>query len=588
MSYRVEKNVMVPMRDDVTLCTDLFLPEGGPAPALIIRMGYSKEMFEKLSLPLIPNVLSLVEAGYAIVYQECRGTYGSGGVFRPLVDDPDDGVDTLEWTVKQPWCDGNVGSYGLSYHGMTQWATASQAPSGLKAMAVAASTTDLFRAPWYSDGGAVSWQMTLGWVAAQIVTLGQYALERGTGDLEPLVDAGAMMLDLEPHLRKLPITDQPALNKHAPWWKEWWEHPTRDEFWTGLATAEHTRDMTTPALHIVGWFDFFAPEATRAYTRMRAQAATPQAREGQRLIVGPWDHTYQDAAYRSREFGQLAGAPYADITGAHLRFFDRHLRGNNSADVGASPVRIFVMGVDQWRDEQDWPLPDTTYVDYYLDGPGRANTADGDGVLTTEAPTTEAAESYRFDPLDPVPTLGGRLNQMGFGFSALYSGPVDQRPVEERNDVLCFTTPVLEEPVEVTGNISLVLHASSSALDTDFTGKLVDVHPDGRALYLTDGILRARYRESLANPKPLVPGEVYELILDLGLTSNVFLPGHRIRLEVSSSNFPRYDRNTNTGNVISFDTATPVVAGNQILHGPAHPSRLVLPIIRRLRTDRHG
>jgi putative CocE/NonD family hydrolase len=514
-------------------------------------MGYSKEMFEKLSLPLIPNVLALVEAGYAVVYQECRGCYGSAGDYRPMVDDPDDGVDTLEWTLKQPWCDGNVGSYGLSYHGMTQWATASRAPEGLRAMAIAASTTDLYRAPWYSDGGAVSWHLVLGWVAAQVTTRGQYALEHGTGDFEPLIDAGSMMLDLEPHLRKLPISDQPALDKHAPWWKEWLAHPSRDDYWRGIATAEHTAQMTTPALQIVGWFDFFVPEATRSFARMQAQAATPEAREGQRLIIGPWDHTYQDAAYRSHEFGQLAGAPYADLTGAHLRFFDRHLRGNTAAEVGASNVRIFVMGIDQWRDEQDWPLPDTEYVDYYLDGSGHANTAGGDGSLTTELPAAEAADVYRFDPLDPVPTLGGRLNQMGFGVSVLYSGPVDQRPVEERPDVLCFSTPVLEEPLEVTGNISLVLHVTSSALDTDFTGKIVDVHPDGTALYLTDGILRARYRESLADPKPLVPGEVYELTLDLGPTSNVFLPGHRIRLEVSSSNFPRYDRNTNTGNVIA-------------------------------------
>jgi putative CocE/NonD family hydrolase len=308
VGYRVEKNVMVPMRDGVTLCTDLFLPDGPPGPALVIRMGYSKEMFEKLPLSLIPNVLSMVEAGYAVVYQECRGTYGSNGDFRPFADDADDGFDAVEWTAAQPWCDGTVGGYGMSYHGITQWAAASRRPAAFKAIAPTAATTDFYLAPWYSPGGAVSWGMALGWVAAQIVTQGQYAFEHGKGDLAPLVEAGSVMFDLEPHLRRFPITDQPVLDKHAPWWKEWWKHPTHDDFWKDIAPGEHLGEMTNPALHIVGWFDFFAPETTRAFTRMRAAAATPEAREGQRLIVGPCDHTYQDAMYRDREFGLMSGA----------------------------------------------------------------------------------------------------------------------------------------------------------------------------------------------------------------------------------------------------------------------------------------
>lgn len=334
-----------------------------------------------------------------------------------------------------------------------------------------------------------------------------------------------------------------------------------------------------PALHVGGWFDIFAGNTARTYTRMKAEAGSPEAREGQRLIVGPWDHLNYAGIYQDRQFGLAADALAADLDGAHVRFYDRWLRGRTDALDGSAPVRIFVMGIDQWRDEQDWPLPDTTYVDYFLDGAGAANTAEGDGVLRTDRPSEETTDSYTYDPAQPVPSLGGRL-LLPAALNAV--GPVDQSAVEARADVLCFTTPVLDEPVEVTGHVSLVLHVASSARDTDFTGKLVDVHPDGRALYLTDGILRARYRNSRAEPELLEPEQVYELRLDLSVTSNVFLPGHRIRLEVSSSNFPRFDRNTNTGGAINTETLDQaVIAINRVMHGPEHPSRLVLPIIRR-------
>jgi putative CocE/NonD family hydrolase len=581
VGYRVEKDVMVSMRDGVTLATDLFLPDGGPAPTLLVRMAYNKNVFERMMLALLPHTMSFVEAGYAVVWQDCRGTYGSNGAFRPHIDDASDGADTVEWIRQQSWCDGNVGSYGISYLGFVQWATASRQPEGLKAIAPTATTTDYYVAPWYSRGGALSWSTALGWVINTTIQFGSYALQQGKGDPEVVMKAAAMSADLDSHLGKLPIIDQPVLNEYSPWWKDWLEHPDRDGFWSEMAPAEHFHEMTTPALHVVGWFDFFVHETTRAFTRMHAEAATAEARQGQRLIIGPWDHLYQEGRYRDRNFGLIGHHVSADITGAHLRFFDRHLRGNAEADVGASPVRIFVMGIDEWRDEQNWPLPDTDYVDYYLDGSGRANTAGGDGVLATSPPTTERADTYRYDPMRPVPSLGGRVGG-NFLFGAINeTGPVDQSPVESRDDVLCFTSPVLEDPVEVTGNVSLVLHASTSALDTDFTGKLVDVFPDGRAIYLTDGILRARYRNSLAEPELLEPDRVYELTLDLGPTSNVFLPGHRIRLEVSSSNFPLYDRNTNTGGIIAYDTDQPVVAVNQVLHGPKHASRLVLPLIRR-------
>jgi putative CocE/NonD family hydrolase len=369
------------------------------------------------------------------------------------------------------------------------------------------------------------------------------------------------------------------MEKVWPWWAEFLSHPARDAFWQGLSVIDQAEQVTVPALHIGGWFDIFVSNTARSFTELRARAGTEEAREGQRLIIGPWDHLNATGIYPDRRFGLAGDAISQDLTGQHVRFFDRWLRGRRGALDGSAPVKIFVMGIDQWRDEQDWPLPDTRYVPYYLHSSGRANTAAGDGELSLEAPAETATDTFLYDPRRPVPSLGGRVM---LPTTANAAGPVDQRPVEDRDDVLCFTSPALTEPLEVTGHVKLTLFVSSSAPDTDFTGKLVDVFPDGRAIFLTDGIIRARYRNSLAEPELLTPGEPYQLSMDLSVTSNVFLPGHRIRLEVSSSNFPRFDRNTNTGGVIadeSEDQAT--VAVNRVLHGPGYLSQLTLPVISR-------
>jgi putative CocE/NonD family hydrolase len=269
--------------------------------------------------------------------------------------------------------------------------------------------------------------------------------------------------------------------------------------------------------------------------------------------------------YPDRSFGPMAASSVLRLTNLHVKFFDRWIRGDVNALDDIAPVKIFVMGIDQWRDEQDWPLPDTRWTDYHLTSGGHANTANGDGT-------------YLYDPRRPVPTIGGACLPITPGFS----GPVDQRAVAGRDDVLCYTTPVLTEPVEVTGPISVTLFVSSSAVDTDFTAKLVDVFPDGKAINLCDGILRARYRNGLDHQEVMEPGTVYEITVDMTATANVFLPGHRIRLDISSSNFPRYDRNTNTGGVIAEESEDQMIpAVNRIHHGPQHPSRLTLPIIDR-------
>lgn len=577
MSYRVETNVRIPMRDGETLAADVYIPDGGPVPALVVRLPYGKTNTNALGIAVNPDTHTLLEAGYAVLRQECRGTFGSGGTFTPLANEPNDGVDTIAWVREQSWSDGIVGSYGPSYLGWTQWASASQSPEGLKAIVPAMTTPDFYQA-WHTAGGAVSWHNFLFWNTYMALSEALRALSNHGGDPQAVMELTEGIANLQQSLTVMPA-EQKLVAKYVPWWSEWLQHPDRDDFWIQLSPADQLSAVTVPALHIGGWFDLWPGETARSYTRMKEEAGSVEARGGQRLIMGPWNHLDQSGLYHDRQFGLSADPVAMNLTGAYVSFFDRWLRGRVDALDGIAPVRIFVMGIDQWRDEQDWPLPDTNYVSYFLHSAGRANTAAGDGVLQTDLPSWEAVDSYVYDPARPVPSLGGRI-MLPSAFNAV--GPVDQAPVEARDDVLCFTTPELEEPIEVTGHVSLVLHVLSSARDTDFTGKLVDVHPDGRAIYLTDGILRARYRHSLADPELLQPEQVYELTLDLAVTSNVFLPGHQIRLEISSSNFPRYDRNTNTGGTINQESLEDaVIAVNKILHGPEHPSRLILPVISR-------
>jgi uncharacterized protein len=578
VTFTVHKDVMVAMRDGTELATDLWVPESTPAPTLLVRLPYSKDLPALFAYGLVPNVFALVEAGYVVVYQDCRGTFRSGGEFTPMLAEPDDGADTIAWLLDQPWCDGNIGTYGPSYLGFVQWASVT-ASDRLRAIAPCVTTTDYYTTPWYSDGGALSWHTVQSWSTTMALAEALRQLGRGAGDPQFLADLTGMLANPQPHLEALPLSRQPLVEKVWPWWAELLAHPSRDQFWQDLSVLDHPERVTVPALHIGGWFDIFVASTARSFTELRARAGTAGARAGQRLIIGPWDHLNSTGIYPDRQFGLTGDAITQDLTGEHLRFFDGWLRGRTEAASGSAPVKIFVMGIDQWREEQDWPLPGTSYESWYLHGSGRANTVGGDGTLSPQAPGETATDTYLYDPLRPVPTLGGRIM---LPTTANAAGAVDQRPAEARDDVLCFTSEVLTEPLEVTGPVSLTLFAASSVPDTDFTGKLVDVFPDGRAIFLTDGILRARYRNSLAEPEPLTPGETYELSLDLSVTSNVFLPGHRIRLEVSSSNFPRYDRNTNTGGTIAEESADQVtVAVNRVRHGSGYPSRLILPVIRR-------
>ncbi len=559
----VEKNVMVHMRDGVLLATDIYRPaDAGPLPAIVQRTPYDKEGVALRNFAF--EVMRAVQAGYVCVVQDTRGRYLSEGQFNPFFDDGRDGFDTVAWVARQLWCDGNVGMAGGSYFGATQWRAASESPEALKAMVPFVTAAD-YHEGWAYQGGAFELGFNLHWTLIFLAT-GELAREIAKGDADPS-EFGALIAainDNDALFERVPLTDLPLLKRFAPYYLDWLDHPSYDDYWKAIAPKESHSKITIPTLNIGGWYDLFLGGTIANFVAMKDKGA--------QLVIGPWAHAATTGWFNDRSYGFLANYAALDPTAIHVRWFDRYLKGIDNGVDAAAPVKLFVMGIDQWRDEQDWPLPDTHFTPCYL----RAG-----GALSTEVPGDEDPSSYDYDPANPVPTCGGPTFLPGL-FIAANAGPRDQRAIDGRTDVLTFQTEPLTKDTEVTGPIELVLYASSSARDTDFTGKLVDVRPDGRAEHLTDGILRARYRNSMSAPEMLTPGEVYELHIDLWATANVFRAGHRIRLDISSSNFPRFDRNTNTGNTVATDTADAfVVATNRVYHDAGHPSHVILPLIER-------
>ena len=575
----IEKNVMVSMRDGVKLATDVYRPaEGGHVPVLLSRLPYNKEL-PAVSQSAI-DALRAVRAGYAVVLQDCRGRFGSEGEFTPIFDEASDGADTVAWIAQQPWSSGQVGTVGGSYLGFTQWLLAREHPEALRALAPFVTTSDYYHTPFRHQGGVFELGCALFWSVGMVPEELQRQLRQGKASMEQMGALMQVMSDMSSQFEHLPLVGMPLLRDFAPSYLDWLAHPNHDDYWRAIAHREYYEQITVPALNIGGWYDLFLGGTLENYTGMKQHDGSTVARQHQRLVIGPWSHGGFTGIFPEHNYGMMASIDAADLVGMQLRWFDHWLKGEDNGVEQDKPVKLFVMGLDQWREEDDWPLPDTQFRPYYLHSAGHANTAMGDGTLSMKIPEEEGEDVYLYDPRRPVPTVGGAvLLSLALGMD---QGPRDQRSVEAREDVLCYTAPTLERPVEVTGPIELVLYVSSSARDTDFTGKLVDVYPDGRAEILTDGILRARYRESFSEPKLMEPRQIYELHLDLWATSNLFKAGHRIRLEVTSSNFPRFDRNTNSGGTIEVETEQDVVqAVNRIHHDSAHPSHLILPIIER-------
>jgi uncharacterized protein len=565
----LERDAPVEMRDGTLLRADVYRPaHGGPFPVLLIRNPYGEQMVR--TAPVIPAL----EAGLAVVVQSCRGTGTSDGDFVPFENEAADGVDTIAWCARQPWSSGGVGMYGPSYLGMVQLAAATQAPEALKVLLPIVTPADYHWGLAYRQG-AFQLGQTLGWHTLKSGQTLAYRASAGEDVSAELGGLFGLMANMSAGYQHLPIREAPAVSRILSSWRDWLDHEERDEHWAELTYTDDRHRVTTPALHVGGWFDLFLGGTLDNFVTLSKRAATERARRNQRLIVGPWTHADQTGTAGELHFGMLASALAIQLERLQLDFLCRFLQPGRSEPSGPR-VKLFVMGDNVWRDEDEWPLARTRWTRWYLHG---------DGSLSPASPAAGAPPSrYAYDPADPVPTVGGPtlINGGPGGGVSWMPGPRDQREVEARLDVISFTSEVLREDLEVTGPVSVTLHAATSAADTDFTAKLVDVWPDGRALGVVDGIVRARYRDGGGRAKPITPGRTYRYTIDLIATSQVFKAGHRLRVDVASSNFPCFDRNP--GNGAPAGTATEqdfVVADQTVFHDADRPSFITLPVIPR-------
>lgn len=572
-SIKTDFNVAIPMRDGTVLRADIFRPDSdGTFPTLVMRTPYDK--LRAIAYYYF-NPMRMARSGYSVVMQDCRGCFASDGEFYPLRDEAQDGYDTVEWVANQDWSNQRVGMYGGSYVGAVQWAAASEQPPHLLAiapgMSLAAQRNLVFRGGVFQLQTAQQWTLTLAaWFARK--RLSGPELAKHLGEVIRALD------HIDSEARYLPLKGWPIAKEaaHLRFYYDWLAHPENDGYWKELSAAAFDK-TNMPAYVIGGWHDALsAAGALSCYTNMKRYGGTAEARKHTKLIVGPWGHEMlMMQKVGDIDYGMMASGDAIDLMGIHLRWFDRWLKGVDNGITDEPPVRIFVMGDNLWRSENEWPLARTQYINYYL----RRNTQTGghkeDGYLSTELPSVEEPDVFTYDPLDPVPTHGGSCLSLLREF-----GPLDQRAIEARPDVLVYTTPTLTSDLEITGPVTLKLFAQSSALDTDFTATLTDVWPNGESYILLDGIVRARYRISDETPSFIKPDKVYEYTIDLVATSNVFKAGHRLRVAISSSNFPKYDRNPNTGHQIGVDAET-LVATQRIFHDRERPSHLILPVIPR-------
>ena len=557
-SVIVERDVPAKMRDGVILKADIYRPKAdGKYPVLLQRTPYDKNYSLSFGMKAAPR-------GYVVVVQDVRGRFTSEGEWYPFRHESQDGYDTVEWAAALSESNGKVGMFGGSYVGATQMLAAIAGPPHLSGIAPGVTASN-YHENWTYQGGAFEQWFNQSWTSG----LAQNTLARRAAQ-----DTNALnWKDVLP-LESYPILAQPDAKSLAPYYRDWLAHPNYDDYWKAVSLEESYSKIQVPILHIAAWYDIFLGGSLRNYVLLKSRAGSETARTGQHLLVEVGGHAGGSDQRRIGEVDFGPATPY-DNEELLLKWYDYLLKGQANEFAGKKPVRIFVMGKNEWRDEEAWPLARATATKYFLHSAGKANSSAGDGQLSAQAPVTESKDSYAYDPANPVPTIGGPLCCDSMH---LAPGPRNQQVVEERSDVLVYTTPAFTHDTEVTGPVSLDLFASTSAKDTDFTAKLLDVWPNGFAQNLTEGILRLRYRNSVDRPELARPGEIYHVVVDLWATSNVFLAGHRLRLEISSSNFPRFDRNLNTGEDQAASTKMQP-ATNTIYHDKEHPSALVLPIV---------
>jgi len=567
----LERNVPCPLRDGTVLMADVYRPDDDQRhPVLVQRTPYDK-MFYPFTWPAA-DPTKLAEAGYAVVIQDVRGRWASEGDYYPYRDEAQDGHDTIAWAAGQPWSSGDVGSYGISYMGQVQWLAASTGPPALRAMATVTAPGDA-NLNLIHRGGALHLGVLSSWTTA--VALNEL-LRRSIGQSTFLTDFVGLVEDidaLDERVRQLPLVPFAPLQR-AGGLVPMFDDEVRDEVSTGrhleMGSAHRHGDIGVPVLQVAGWYDLCLKADLEHFTAMRTEAASEQARRLSRIVIAPWAHAAYAGTVGSLDFGLRASGILMDLredlTGLHRRWFDARLRGLPTGIDDEPPVKIFVMGRNRWRTEDEWPLRRARTQRWHLHA---------DGSLAPRPPERDADPSvFTLDPDDPVPTTGGNLLM-----AAKYlRGPVDQARIEARPDVLRFTSEPVTADLEVTGEVTLAAWVSAETVDTDVVAKLCDVHPDGRSYNVVDGIRRLRFRDSLSDPAPATPGEVYRVDVDLWSTSHVFLPGHRLRVLVCASDFPRYDRCPGSGE--SSAVATSVLPQrNRLFHDPARPSYVELPVV---------
>lgn len=552
----IDHHKAIRLRDGVTVYADVYRPSrDGRFPTIVVRTPYG---VQREATGVHDRLISLARMGYAVVNTDVRGRYESEGAWDPFRAEGKDGYDVVEWAATQPWSNGKVATQGGSYLGHVQWATLVEQPPSLVAAFPAVASTNLYK-NWITHGGAFHLAFNFGWGVVRMPFRIMQPQWYFTGP-----DA-APELRYEQLLMHLPLEtmDEKALQHPVKHWRDWVTHDSYDAYWKAVSDEEKFSKVNVPVMTQGGWFDIFLPGTIDGFVGVRRQGANERARSLTRMVVGPWGHG------PSRKYGDLDFGPDADRTlfQYETRWHDFHLKGVQNGVDTEPPVQIFYMGVNRWRGEQDWPVPGTTYTPWYLHPGGR---------LSSSAPAAgDATTTYRYDPDHPVPTTGGN-NCCG---SPTIAGPVDQTPLDARADIVRFTSDVLKEPVTIGGPVKMDLHATTDGKDTDWMVKLIDVHPDGKAYPMAEGILRARFREGLDKPSLLTPGQAYRYSVDMVGTALVFQPGHRIRVDISSSNFPQFDRNLNTGDPLGKGTQ-PRVAQQTIHHSAARPSAVVLPVVK--------
>lgn len=570
-----ERNVPAVMRDGTILYADVYRPDNdGKFPVLLQRMPYNKAFLPLSTLVLDP--ITAAHEGYVVIIQDVRGRFQSeGDSFYIYKNEYNDGYDSVEWAATLPYSDGNVGMYGLSYMGMTQFQAAAMQPPHLKAIFPITWGTDVFM----YRGGALELGLLKSW---SLATIGPNAVIRAKQGKEDFVKEFMELIHAIDHIEQsafeqLPIKESDWLKLgegYASFVHDILNHDTYDGYHQEISVRGKEDEVEVPIFSMAGWYDCLLGYDLEHYEKLKQK-------NNIKLMIGPWAHASFLPAVGELNFGLSTSGLLLDLkidlTKLQLKWFDYWLKGMENDIMEEPPVKIFVMGENKWRNEQEWPLKRTVYTPFYFNSKGHANTNRGDGTLTLTQPIEDVYDSYVYDPANPVPTLGGNhLMPMHY-----QRGPVDQRSVESREDVLIYSSDVLEEEVEVTGPVKVVLYASSSAVDTDFTAKLIDVYPDEKAYNLADGIIRAKYRDkNTQSPSLIQPNVVYCYEIDLWATSNLFKKGHRIRVDISSSNFPRFDRNLNTGK-LGRDSDYLIAATQRVFHNEKYPSHILLPVIPR-------